>query len=316
MTTKAKALDRLIDAIAGENVPMSSQTVAGRLDTLADTLAGDDVTFSARDIAGRISQLAGMIEDGTISIGGGGDNWKPIGDGNTHLWVYSFGVGDTVSLRCSAVGTPGNITIDWGDGSVTQLTSTDETYYTHEYETKGVYVISFINETSSDHVKFGGGSTSRIFNQDVTSGTRLIYAECEDSAVWDTYALSGCPNLLQVSFNCAYVADYAIQNAYSLKNINISDKCTNFRGYCFTRASSLRNVTIPATITQLGASVFEYCFMLENVTVLASTPPTIAASTFNHCDNATFFVPAESVDAYKAATNWSSYASRIQAIPA
>ena len=70
MTTKAKALDRLIDAIAGEDVPMTSQTVAGRLDTLADTLAGDDVTFSARDIAGRISQLAGMIEDGTISIGG------------------------------------------------------------------------------------------------------------------------------------------------------------------------------------------------------------------------------------------------------
>ena len=71
MTTKAKALDRLIDAIAGEDVPMTSQTVAGRLDTLADTLAGDDVTFTARDIAGRISQLAGMIEDGTISIGGG-----------------------------------------------------------------------------------------------------------------------------------------------------------------------------------------------------------------------------------------------------
>lgn len=49
MTTKAEALDRLIDAIAGEDVPMTSQTVAGR-----------------------IEQLAEGIEDGTITIGGGG----------------------------------------------------------------------------------------------------------------------------------------------------------------------------------------------------------------------------------------------------
>ena len=48
MTTKAKALDKLIDAIAGEDVPMTSQTVAGRLE-----------------------QLAAGIEDGTISVGGG-----------------------------------------------------------------------------------------------------------------------------------------------------------------------------------------------------------------------------------------------------
>ena len=50
MTTKAKALDRLIDAVAGEDVPMNSQTVAGRLE-----------------------QLAAGIEDGTISVGGGGN---------------------------------------------------------------------------------------------------------------------------------------------------------------------------------------------------------------------------------------------------
>jgi len=50
MTTKAKALDRLIDAIAGEDVPMTSQTVAGRLE-----------------------QLAQMIEDGDISGGGEGN---------------------------------------------------------------------------------------------------------------------------------------------------------------------------------------------------------------------------------------------------
>ena len=72
MTTKVKALDRLIDAIAGSDVPVAAQTVAGTIDALADTLAGSDVTFTAQDIAGRLDELAKMVEDGTISIGGGG----------------------------------------------------------------------------------------------------------------------------------------------------------------------------------------------------------------------------------------------------
>ena len=55
MTTKAEALDRLIDAIAGEDVPMTSQTVAGRIDTLADGIA-----------------------DGTIPIGGGGSGTSVV----------------------------------------------------------------------------------------------------------------------------------------------------------------------------------------------------------------------------------------------
>lgn len=72
MTTKVKALDRLIDAIAGSDVPVPAQTVAGTIDALADTLAGSDVTFTAQDIAGRLDELAKMVEDGTIVIGGGG----------------------------------------------------------------------------------------------------------------------------------------------------------------------------------------------------------------------------------------------------
>lgn len=74
MTTKVKALDRLIDAIAGSDVPVAAQTVAGTIDALADTLAGSDVTFTAQDIAGRLDELAKMVEDGTIVIGGGGWN--------------------------------------------------------------------------------------------------------------------------------------------------------------------------------------------------------------------------------------------------
>ena len=47
----------------------------------------------------------------------------------------------------------------------------------------------------------------------------------------------------------------------------------------------------------------------------AVTPPTIQNNTFMGLSNtAAFYVPDESVEAYKAATNWSAYASRISPI--
>jgi len=36
---------------------------------------------------------------------------------------------------------------------------------------------------------------------------------------------------------------------------------------------------------------------------------------FYNTNNCPIYVQADSVDAYKAATNWKTYASRIQAIP-
>ena len=56
--------------------------------------------------------------------------------------------------------------------------------------------------------------------------------------------------------------------------------------------------------------------MLTSVTLEATTPPTLGTTVFNgtHAD-LVIYVPAGSVEAYKSATNWSTYASKIQAIP-
>jgi len=48
------------------------------------------------------------------------------------------------------------------------------------------------------------------------------------------------------------------------------------------------------------------------VIVNATTPPTLGASAFNNTNDCPIYVPCSSVSAYKAASNWSTYASRIQ----
>ena len=80
----------------------------------------------------------------------------------------------------------------------------------------------------------------------------------------------------------------------------------------FDSCSKLEVVNLPSTITSFGNQAFYGCYRMKALTILAVTPPTIGAGQTLPTAG-TIYVPAESVDAYKAA--WTSYASRIQAIP-
>lgn len=102
----------------------------------------------------------------------------------------------------------------------------------------------------------------------------------------------------------------------SLANINIPDSVETIAGNCFRDCPYLTIVTIGTGITSIGDGAFRDDSYLEVLTIKATTPPTL--STVNSLSgtnpNLVIYVPAGSVNAYKTATNWSSYASRIQAI--
>lgn len=78
--------------------------------------------------------------------------------------------------------------------------------------------------------------------------------------------------------------------------------------------TEITEIIIPKTVTNIGIAAFGGCTGLTSVTIEATTPPTLGSSAFNDV-NCTFYVPAESVDTYKESNDWSSFASRIQAIP-
>ena len=80
------------------------------------------------------------------------------------------------------------------------------------------------------------------------------------------------------------------------------------------RKTRMQTLTIPATVTSLGNSII-YNTTLPEMIFLSTTPPTANTATWGGSGNlGVIKVPAESVEAYKTAPNWSNVANKIQAI--
>lgn len=115
----------------------------------------------------------------------------------------------------------------------------------------------------------------------------------------------------------------AFEMTYYVSKVTLPSTLTKIGSYAFyycgynssSSSNVLTTLVIPSGVTSIGTGTFSYMKTLTEITVQATTPPTLGSNAFNNTNNAPIYVPVESVDAYKTATNWSSYASRIQAIP-
>ncbi len=100
-----------------------------------------------------------------------------------------------------------------------------------------------------------------------------------------------------------------------LTSVTIPNSVTSIGEFAFSGCTGLTSITIPSGITSIGSNAFNGCGGLTSVTVEATTTPTLGNYVFADTNNCPIYVPTESVEAYQSATNWSEYASRIQAIP-
>ena len=108
---------------------------------------------------------------------------------------------------------------------------------------------------------------------------------------------------------------------YNLKRVGIHSGVTEIGSQAFQQVYALSSITIPASVEKIGFEAFETCTGLTSVIMEGETPPVLEYTSsspstrpvFNNT-TCTFYVPANAVETYKAATGWSVYANRIQAI--
>lgn len=107
----------------------------------------------------------------------------------------------------------------------------------------------------------------------------------------------------------------SFQSWNNATQLTVLSNVANIPESCFSGWSACLSAEFPATVTSMGnyaASGWSSCNL---IIMRSTTPPVITATTFNSLKSTCIIkVPAASVAAYKAATNWKTFASRIQAI--
>ena len=107
----------------------------------------------------------------------------------------------------------------------------------------------------------------------------------------------------------------AFAGCKGLVSVTLLDGIANIGNSAFEVCSNLVTVTIPSSVTSIGERAFGSCTNLSSITCEAVTPPPYLEyghgfSRFEYVDRSIpVFVPENSVEAYKAALDWSEFTS-------
>jgi hypothetical protein len=170
------------------------------------------------------------------------------------------------------------------------------------------------------------GLTSVIIPDGIVSISGYAFCNCvnlesvtipNSVATIDYGAFSTCSSLSSVTIpsGVTYIENYVFDECTSLLTMPIHSGITSIGEASYRNCRGFTSIEIPSSVTSMGNAAFQSCKNLISITMNSTTPPTIDDRPFYDTNNCPIYVPAASVDVYKAASGWSEYASRIQAIP-
>ena len=224
---------------------------------------------------------------------------------------------------------------------------------THEYSAAGDYVIKL---SVSGSVSFAGINSSNQYSYLLrySSGTdtrnRVYQNAIQKVEIGDSvtsignYAFYNCYSLSSITIpdSVTSIGSNAFSNCYSLSSITIPNSVTSIDSYAFAYCRSLSSITIPDSVTSIGNYAFSNCSSLPSITIPNSVT-SIGGNAFTNCYGVRYYdftrhtavptlsntnafngisadceirVPAALADAWKAATNWSTYADHIVGVSA
>lgn len=102
--------------------------------------------------------------------------------------------------------------------------------------------------------------------------------------------------------------------------IVVGDYIESIAAWAFKNQTKIQSITLSSTVTNIKGDTQAYspfvgCTGLSTLYCLSMSPPALPPNAFaDAAQGFTIYVPASSVSAYRTATNWSTYASRIQPI--
>ena len=140
------------------------------------------------------------------------------------------------------------------------------------------------------------------------------------SSDWASYEVSGditIPgkvNYSSADYTVTTIAEKAFVNT-DITSVIIEEGVMFVGGSAFSNCTLLTTATLPSTILSLGSQAFAWSD-LSTFTIKAARPATLSYDPFDYVTTLEhIYVPSANVNAYKAASGWSTHASLIERIP-
>ena len=163
------------------------------------------------------------------------------------------------------------------------------------------------------------GQVTRLSNNAFYNSYALKAASIKlSAAATGTTAFNGCSSLGEVILcdGTKTIPASTFSSCGALDKAIIPDSVTSIGASAFQYCYALTWITIPGDVTSIGNSAFATCAALVEVHVKPTIPPTLGTGVFASTpSDAVIYVPYSAdhsiLAAYQAASNWSTYASRM-----
>jgi hypothetical protein len=292
---------------------------------------------------GRTSPMLGVCPNGTVDV-----DW---GDGTAHDTLTGTSTTTVQWTQNHAYAAPGDYVI-----KLTVSEGGSMRFYGSASDNQGSGLLryadsgdnrNYIYRNSIQKVEVGGGVTS-IDSSVFYNCYNLSSIAIPDSVTSiDTNAFNYCYNLLSIVipdsvtsigsgafYRCYNLSSIAIPDSvtsigssafnycYNLSDITIPDGVTSIDSSVFYNCYNLSSIAIPDSVTSIGSSAFSNCYGVAEYYLAPTTPPTLASTNaFNGIpSDCIIYVPYSAdhsiLNAYKTASGWSTYASKMQEEPA
>lgn len=210
--------------------------------------------------------------------------------------------------------------------------NTDTEYYNDN--TKLFPNVSYVKDI--DEVKWRRRNPNLFVTKFITNTPNQVIDLTQQPELFEEIAVEGVPQTLRPNVTVQYtfatpgehevtysfvdttkIGDRAFNICDWMTSINIPStlSITSIGQNAFYNCIRLTSFEIPASVISIGMAAFYNCTGFTSITSLNTAPPTLGTNVFQNVPaTCPIYVPAASVNAYKAASGWSDRAAYIQPI--
>ena len=177
-------------------------------------------------------------------------------------------------------GINGTATIDWGDGSTSEVTGTNINSIIntlHNYSKEGNYIITIdsisnikiFSDTEESKLLWGNVSGYQKNGSYNNCIKKIELGNNIDNYGIGKYAFGSCYSLESITMpkKMAELTERAFYQCFSLKSLVISDSTITIGSSSISACNSLKNVTISNSVTNLAIYMFNSDRILKNVII-------------------------------------------------